>query len=73
MSCKLSQQRKRPVLVRNLTSACLVTVTLLTASVFAKDGRRGMQVIAEAKHDSRFPCGIWNQALRAKRPRRQGA
>ncbi|MBZ5615767.1 MAG: choice-of-anchor D domain-containing protein [Acidobacteriia bacterium] len=55
MSCKLSQQSKWTALVCNLTSVCLVTVTLLTASVFAKDGRRGMQVIAEVKHDTSLP------------------
>jgi hypothetical protein len=50
MSCQLSQQNKKTASVRSLTSACLMTVTFLTASVFAKDRGRVMQ-IAEVKHD----------------------
>src|SRR6266550_2523609 len=52
MSCNLGQQTKKTARVRNLISACLMAVTFSTASVFAKDGRPGLQVIAEVKHDT---------------------
>src|SRR5438034_574181 len=52
MSCNLGQQTKKTARVRNLISACLMAVTFFTASVFAKDGRPGLQVIAEVKHDT---------------------
>src|SRR5207249_9884916 len=52
MSCNLGQQTKKTARVRNLISACLMAVRVFTASVFAKDGRPGLQVIAEVKHDT---------------------
>src|SRR6266702_8852944 len=52
MSCNLGQQTKKTARVRNLISACLMAVTFFTASVFAKDRRPGLQVIAEVKHDT---------------------
>src|SRR5712691_9151785 len=52
MSYNLGQQPKKTARVRILLSACLMTVTFFTASVFAKDGRPGMQIISEVKHDT---------------------
>src|SRR6266700_8453726 len=52
MSCNLGQQTKKTARVRNLISACLMAVTFFTASLFAKDRRPGLQVIAEVKHDT---------------------